>query len=136
MTLRRWCTLLRSAGVGLVATATDLALLAILVGVFAVPLRLASVIALSSGIAVQFVGNKLVAFSDRSPAWLRQGIQFLGVETLGFIANLVLYDIAVTHTHLPYLPLRLLTTTVVYFCLCLPLWSHIFRSDLAPLSSA
>lgn len=118
----------RSATIGLCATATDLVALAVLVSGFGVSPRAASVPALVLGIAVQFVGNKWFAFGDRSRAWLRQGAQFLGVETLGFVANIVLFDLAVTLTKLPYLPLRLLTTNLVYFALCLPLWSLIFRA--------
>lgn len=125
--LRAAWLVVRSAGVGVLATATDLAVLALLVSGFGVSPRIASVPALALGIAVQFVGNKLFAFNDRSRAWLRQGAQFLGVETLGFVANLVLFDLAMTRTPLPYLPARLLTTNVVYFCICLPLWSLIFR---------
>jgi len=118
----------RSATIGLLATATDLVALAVLVSGFGLSPRLASLPALALGIAVQFVGNKWFAFADRSPDWLRQGAQFLGVEAVGFVANLVLFDLAVTLTKLPYLPLRLLTTNVVYFAICLPLWSLIFRN--------
>ena len=123
----RWITLLRSAGVGVLATGTDLALLAVLVSALHVPVRLASVAALSSGILVQFFGNKLLAFGDRSNRWLAQGAQFLGVETLGFLLNVALYDLAITHTKLPYFPLRLATTSIVYFLVCFPLWLRIFR---------
>ena len=118
---------LRSAGVGLLATATDLVVLAVLVSGLHVSPRLASLPALALGIGVQFVGNKLFAFEDRSKAWMRQGVQFLAVESLGFVANLVLYDLAITRFDLPYLALRLLTTNIVYFAICLPLWSRIFR---------
>lgn len=118
----------RSAAIGLVATATDLVALAVLVSGLGFSPRVASVPALALGIAVQFVGNKWFAFGDRSREWLRQGAQFLGVETLGFVANIVLFDLAVTLTKLPYLPLRLLTTNLVYFAICLPLWSLIFKS--------
>jgi putative flippase GtrA len=123
-------TVVRSAGVGLLATATDLIALAILVDGFHLSPRVASIPALSLGIAIQFVGNKLFAFGDPSRAWLRQGAQFLGVEALGFMANLMLFDFALTHTHLPYLPLRLVTTNLVYFAICLPLWSRIFRTRM------
>ncbi len=121
-------TVARSASIGLLATLTDLAVLALLVSGFGMSPRLASVPALALGIGVQFVGNKWFAFGDHSPAWLRQGAQFLGVETLGFVANLVLFDLAIRVTRLPYLPLRLLTTNLVYFAICLPLWSLIFRN--------
>ena len=120
----------RSAGVGLLATATDLVALAVLVSGFDVSPRLASIPALVLGIVVQFVGNKLFAFGDRSSAWVKQGAQFLGVETFAFAANLLLFDLAVTHTALPYLPLRVLTTSLVYFGICLPLWSRIFRTRM------
>jgi putative flippase GtrA len=117
----------RSAAVGLLATATDLVALAVLVSGLGISPRIASVPALVLGIGVQFVGNKWFAFGDRSPRWMQQGAQFLGVETVGFVANLVLFDLAVTLTKLPYLPLRLLTTNLVYFLICFPLWSLIFR---------
>jgi putative flippase GtrA len=122
--------LARSAGVGLLATLTDLVTLAVLVGGFHLSPRVASIPALTLGIIVQFVGNKLFAFGDRSRDWMRQGAQFLGVEALGFFANLALFDFAVTHTPVPYLPLRLITTNLVYFVICLPLWSRIFRPNL------
>lgn len=121
-------TAARSAAVGALATLTDLVALAVLVSGLGLSPRLASVPALVIGIAVQFVGNKWFAFGDRSREWLRQGVQFLGVEALGFTANLLLFDLALRFTPLPYLPLRLLTTSIVYFALCLPLWSLIFRT--------
>jgi len=124
----------RSAAVGLLATATDLVVLAVLVSGLGLSPRVASVPALVLGIGVQFVGNKWFAFGDRSSRWMRQGAQFLGVEAVGFVANLVLFDLAVTLTKLPYLPLRLLTTNLVYFIICLPLWSLIFRPRLGEAS--
>jgi putative flippase GtrA len=64
--MSRWTsgTLLRSVCVGLVAMVVDLALLASLVDVLGVHVRAASVLALTTGIVLQFVGNKLVAFAD------------------------------------------------------------------------
>ncbi len=128
-TLRhRAATVARSMAVGTFATGLDLVVLFALVSVGHLSPRVASVPALAFGIVAQFVGNKLVAFEDRSPDWMRQGAQFLVVEAIGFAANLALYDLAVGRAHLPYLPARLLTTTVVYFGVCLPLWSRIFRA--------
>jgi putative flippase GtrA len=121
-------TVARSAAIGALATLTDLVALTVLVSGFGLSPRLASVPALVIGIALQFVGNKWFAFGDQSRDWLRQGTQFLGVEALGFTANLLLFDLAIRFTALPYLPLRLLTTSIVYFALCLPLWSLIFRN--------
>ena len=121
----------RSGGVGLIATAVDLGALTLFVSVFGVAPRLASIPALVLGIAVQFAGNKFFAFRNRSSAWLEQLGQFLGVEALGFVANATLFDLLVSHTSLPYLPLRILTTSIVYFSICLPLWSRIFREPVA-----
>ena len=123
------CTLLRSAGVGLVATGIDLSLLALCVSALGIPVRLASIIALTGGVLVQFAGNKLLAFGDRSRRWLSRGARFLSVEALGVALNLALYDLAVTHTRLPFLALRLATTSLVYFFVCFPLWALIFRPD-------
>jgi putative flippase GtrA len=124
--------LFRSAGVGALATAVDLGALAILVSLFELSPRLASLPALALGIATQFVGNKLFAFGNRSRRWLRQGAQFAAVEALGLLLNLALFDLAVTHTPLPYLAARVLSTSLVYFAVCLPLWSRIFRPELHP----
>lgn len=128
MTLvQRAGVVLRSAGVGAIATVADLMVLAVLVSGFELSPRLASVPALALGVAAQFVGNKLFAFRDRSSRWGTQGAQFLGVEAIGFVMNLVLFDLFVTHSTLPYPLIRIITTSLVYFGICLPLWSRIFR---------
>ena len=132
----RMLTVLRSAAVGVLATAADLVALAVLVDGFGLSPRLANLPALAIGIAVQFAGNKWFAFGDRSPDWARQGALFLGVEALGMTANLVLFDLAVTRTPLPYLAARIATTSLVYFCICLPLWSRIFRDRTGQRATA
>lgn len=124
---RRVAVVLRSFGVGGVATLVDLATLALLVSGFGVAPRVASLPALTLGIVVQFFGNKLVAFADDTPDWARQGAEFLGVEALGFVLNLVLFDRMMVLTRLPYLVARVITTSFVYFAVCLPLWSRIFK---------
>ncbi len=122
----------RSGAVGALATLVDLAALAVLIELAGLPTRVASLPALALGIGVQFVGNKLFAFNDRSPRWLEQGGRFLAVEALAFVLNLALFDLAIRLTPLPYLLARMLTTAVVYFAVCLPLWSRIFRAELRP----
>jgi putative flippase GtrA len=117
---------LRSSVVGMVATLTDLVALTILVEVARLPARMASLPALILGVAIQFVGNKLFAFRDRSPAWLEQAAAFALVESLGVAANFLLFDLAMALGTLPYLPVRMVTTFVVYFGVCLPLWGRIF----------
>ncbi len=123
---------LRSSVVGMVATLADLVALTILVEVGRLPAKTASLPALLLGVAIQFVGNKLFAFRDRSRAWLEQAMAFALVEALGVAANFLLFDLAMTFGKLPYLPVRMATTSVVYFCICLPLWGRIFTPpDLA-----
>lgn len=114
-------------GVGAVATLTDLLVLTVLASGLGLGPRVSSFPALALGIGVQFFGNKLFAFEDRSKRWGQQAALFLAVEALGFAANLALFDVALRVLPLPYVAVRLITTNVVYFGLCLPLWSRIFR---------
>lgn len=120
----------RSAGVGAAATLLDLTVLTFFVHGLSLSPRLASPPALAAGIAAQFIGNKLFAFEDKRPEWIVQGLQFLSVEALGVVSNLVLFDWLMRHTELGLVPARLLTTSVVYFAICLPLWARIFRAPL------
>lgn len=119
-------------GVGAVATLTDLLVLTVLASGFHLGPRASSFPALAAGIAVQFVGNKFFAFEDRSKRWGQQAALFLAVEALGFGANLALFDVGVRFLPLPYLAIRLVTTNLVYFGICLPLWSRIFTSSAVP----
>lgn len=96
---------------------------------FGVPARLASLPALALGIGVQFVGNKWLAFRDPSPEWIRQAGLFLAVEGAGFLANVIVFDRLLAWTPLPYLLCRMLSTSLVYFALCLPLWARIFAAE-------
>lgn len=116
----------RSAAVGVVATVLDFGVLLLLVTGLGVPPRLASLPALALGIGAQFLGNKWLAFRDPSPAWLRQASLFLVVEGLGLVANWVIFDRLLVWTPLPYLVCRVLSTSLVYFAICLPLWARIF----------
>ncbi|MCA9629542.1 MAG: GtrA family protein [Myxococcales bacterium] len=125
---QRFWLLARSLAVGSLATVFDLGTLALLVHAVGVDPRLASLPALSLGVVAQFLGNKLFAFQDYRADWLRQGLSFLAVEALGFSANLLLFHLAVSFTPLPVLPVRLAITSLVYFGVCLPLWSRIFSN--------
>ncbi len=127
--MERVATLARGAGVGAVATAVDIVTLAALVHAFGVSARVASVPALSLGVVIQFIGSKLVTFRDRDRAWRPQALRFAAVEAVGFAANLALFDLAVRVVALPPVALRLVTTNVIYFCVCLPLWARIFRGS-------
>ncbi len=121
-------TISRSAGVGVLATALDFVTLIFLVSVLHVPARVASFPALGLGVIAQFIGNKRFAFRDESPDWLRQGACFLAIEALGFACNAFCFDRLLIVTHLPYVICRALSTSLVYFCVCLTLWSRLFAS--------
>jgi hypothetical protein len=59
-------------------------------------------------------------------------VAFALVETLGVATNFLLFDLAMAFAKLPYLPVRMATTSAVYFGVCLPLWGRIFApADLA-----
>jgi putative flippase GtrA len=110
--------------VGVAATLADLATLAVLCDVLGLPPRAANVPALVVGVVVQFVGNKLFAFRDRSPAWLEQGARFVLVEAGAFALNALAF--AVLCTALPYIAARLVGTALVYALYSYPMWRRIF----------
>jgi len=124
-------TALRSAAVGAAATLLDLAVLATLVHLASAAPRIASPIALLAGVAIQFVGNKVFAFADRSGRWGTQAAAFLAVETGAFALNAIGFDLVVARTHLPPLFVRIVVSMAVYFLFCLPLWSRVFRPEEA-----
>lgn len=124
----RAAVIARSVAVGAVATALDLSVLALFVHGAALDPRIASPVALTAGVAAQFVGNKLVAFRDRSPRWLQQGIAFGVVEAVAFALNLAAFHAISSFTSLPVLAARLATTSSVYLAFCLPAWSRIFAA--------
>ncbi len=130
---KRVRTVSRSALVGGVATLVDLAAMAVLVyGVGILP-RFASPLSLALGLGCQFIGNKVFAFEDRSRAWGRQAALFLGVEAVGFIANVAIFELASRFSPLPLLVTRMATQALVYFALCLPAWTWIFKAPaIAP----
>ncbi|MFO0553589.1 MAG: GtrA family protein [Polyangiaceae bacterium] len=112
--------------VGALATGLDFTVLSLLVHGLGFGPRAASPFALFAGVALQFVGNKLFAFEDRSRRWGRQALLFGLVEALGIVANLCLFDVAVRVLPLPLLVVRAATQATVYFGICLPLWNKVF----------
>lgn len=118
----------RGTIVGALATAADLLALVALVSV-GVPKTKASLPALAVGVAVQFVGSKHFTFESRASHWdeAREIALFLLVEAGAFALNLLVFDLGVRHTALPYPIVRLAGSSVVYFAFSLPLWSLVFR---------
>lgn len=124
-------TLRRSAAVGLVATAADMALIAILVHGLAVAPAIANVPALSVGLLIQFWGNKRYAFRDTSPTSTRQASAFLAVEVVAFILNAVLFHVLAVGLAMTPLLARALASALVYFAFSYRLWQRIFRPQNA-----
>lgn len=121
-------TLLRSALVGLVATAADVGALFVLVQGFGWSAVHANLPALTLGVTLQFFGNKIFAFRDRSRDYLRQGSLFLLVESGTFVLNAIAFHLLVTLTPVPYVLARGIGTLAVYLCFSYPFWKRIFRS--------
>ncbi len=117
--------LIRSAGVGAVATGLDLALLSVFVKGFGWTQEVANLPALLGGLAAQFVGNKYFAFRDRSRAFVRQGLLFGIVEAAALALNAGLFHLVVTVSNAPLLAARLLATVAVYFGFSYPIWTRI-----------
>lgn len=120
----------KSAVVGLAATLTDLAMLALLVYGLGLSPAFANVPALFAGVMVQFVGNKLWAFEERSTepaALLRQGSLFLAVEVIAFALNALLFHLAAVVVGVPALLARVVVSALVYFGFSYRLWVVIFR---------
>lgn len=121
--------LTRSALVGAVATAVDLSLLVGGVELLHLDPRVVTAASLAVGVAIQFVGNKVFAFRDRSAAWVRQATLFFLVEVAAYVMNVTLFALAAPLLPLPYPVVRAVVGALVYFAICLPLWSRIFRHE-------
>lgn len=119
-------TFTRSAAVGLVATAVDLGVLALIVGALHRSPTLANVPGLLAGAAVQFWGNKYFAFEDRSPVVLAQATGFGAVTALTFLLNALGYELVVNTFAVHYLLARPLSEVLVYVGFTFPLWHRVF----------
>jgi putative flippase GtrA len=129
MNCDRLCVLFRSAVVGLLATASDLGSLLLLIHGVGLTKRAANVPSLLPGLLIQFVGNKLFAFDDRSREIVRQGSRFFLIELVAFGLNVLLFDMLVTLTPIHEILARLLGTNIVYLGFSFPMWSFfVFRS--------
>ncbi len=127
----------RSAVVGLVATLADLITLAVFVHGLGVSAALANVPALALGVLIQFVGNKIWAFEERSTeasVLMRQGSMFLAVEVVAFALNAALFHLAAVVFAIPALFARIAVSSLVYFGFSYRLWARIFRPARSGLS--
>lgn len=120
-------TFIRSVLVGLVATAVDVGmLLALVAGCGLLPVA-ANVPALLVGALLQYLGNKYLAFRDRSRDHLRQGGLFALVEGGALLLNAAGFHWLVTASPVPYALARPVVTLAVYCAFSYPLWARIFN---------
>jgi putative flippase GtrA len=125
---------LRAGAAGIVATAVDLGVLAILVSGFHVNPRVASIPALIAGGIANFVGNRHFAFRAQRAhegSLAKQAALYTLVEVLGLTYAGLLYDGAlrvVPHAAGLYWALRLLTSHIVFLTWSYPLWRKVFAT--------
>lgn len=130
--------LLRAGAAGIAATAVDLAVLALLVSVFHVDARIASVPALIAGGAANFLGNRYFAFRARGGSIAKQAVGYTLVEVVALGLNGFLYDTVLRvypTTSGAYWVVRLVTSHVVFLCWSYPLWRRVFAVREASVTS-
>ena len=129
--LRDRLRVLRALLAGGAATLADLAVLAVLVSLFHVDARVASIPALLAGGIVNFLGNRHFAFRAAHGSLAKQAALYTLVELAALAANGVLFDLAMRA--LPqglawaYVPIRLVTSHAVFLAWSYPLWRLVFR---------
>lgn len=127
--MRGFITLAKSAAVGAVATLADLAALTLMVELAGLRPQAANIPALILGLAVQFAGNKLFAFQNRTTDRLvRQGALFLLVEAVALLLNAALFHLLVTTTSIPFPVARVAGQALVYFGFSYPIWTRLFQT--------
>jgi len=113
------------------ATLADIAVLALLVSAFGLAPRMASIPALLVGGVVNFLGNRHFAFRASRGSLARQAVLYTVVELAALAANGILFDVVMRA--LPpglawaYVPVRLVTSHVVFLAWSYPLWRLVFR---------
>jgi len=120
----------RSGGAGALAAGTDLGTLTLLVQVFGVPPRAASVPALALGAIVMFFGQKYLAFQSSGKPSLREMLLFALVQLGGFALTAFLFDLLLRLVPLAaehYVVSRLIVTNLVWLAYSFPLWHFVFR---------
>jgi putative flippase GtrA len=125
--------LLRAGVAGGLATLSDLATLTVLVGIFHVDARVASIPALIVGGVVNFVGNRYFAFRAANGHLGRQAAGYTVVELVALALNALLYDLAlrlVPGLRPFYWLVRLVASHLVFLGFSYPLWQRVFRVDM------
>jgi putative flippase GtrA len=135
---RQRFTMLRSALAGGAATLVDMALLALLVGAFGVPARIANAPALLAGASVQFFGNRHFAFRAGSAPVARQLLWFTVTEVVALALNAIGFDLAMRalapreHEAVVALVVRAGVSFVVFSAWSYPIWRRVFTVPITP----
>ena len=110
------------------ATVADLGALFVMVTLFGVSPRVASVPALLLAATVQFVGQRWFAFRATGGSALAQGMRFVPVHATTLLLNALLFDIAIqaAGTHVPYWIIRLVVGNAVYLAWSFPMLKRTF----------
>jgi putative flippase GtrA len=110
--------ILRAFLAGAAATLADIAVLAVLV-------------ALVVGGVVNFLGNRHFAFRASSGSLAKQAALYTIVELAALAANGILFDVGMrllpVNLAWAYVPVRLVTSHVVFLLWSYPLWRLVFR---------
>ncbi|MCB0404931.1 MAG: GtrA family protein [Bdellovibrionales bacterium] len=114
--------IVKTAVVGLTATAVDLLTLTVLVQFVGFGPRVANVPALVLGVSVQFWGNRCYVFEAQAGHLWKQLAGFIAIE-LGSVGLIALsFHFAVALIPLHYIYVRLICTTCVFFLFSYPMW--------------
>ena len=119
----RLIVLLKSSGVGLVATLCDLGTTTILVRCFGLSKQAANIPGLIPGVVAMFVGNKYFAFEDKSKNVLKQGLTFAVIEAVGVGLNALFFHLIVTWFDWHEVIARIVGTNITYLGFSFPMWN-------------
>jgi putative flippase GtrA len=122
---------LRAFLAGGAATLADVAVLAVLVSVIGLAPRVASIPALLAGGVVNFLGNRHFAFRATEGSLARQAVLYTMVELAALAGNGALFDVVMrllpASLAWAYVPVRLVTSHIVFLAWSYPLWRLVFR---------
>jgi putative flippase GtrA len=108
------------------ATATDLGALFVMVTLFGVAPRVASVPALLLAAVVQFTAQRRFAFRATTGLALDQALQFVALHAMTLFLNALLFDAVVQLAIAPYWLVRVGIGNVVYFGWSFPMLKRTF----------
>ena len=133
MPLAKIAETLRAGAAGIVATMLDLGVLALLVSVFHVDARVASIPALLAGGIANFIGNRWFAFRATAGSLAKQAAGYTAVEIVALVFNALLFDVVLRVfpiVRVAYAVVRLVTSNVVFLGWSLPMWRRVFVPEV------